>query len=164
MRGRHRTFSRTTCGSGGGSFEDDPRRNYRDDVLVLTASGVFRGVDGVRAWELYLRRDVESGAVDYPVYLAGATSGFSSSASISFAWSSSVRRAPAMRLPSSPCPRIAGYTISSAVSCTPRGGRAVRTWRGVLRRQRQRPGEQVAHLAMLRFEQADGVLPDSLTP
>lgn len=59
-----------------GTVEDDLARNYAEDLVVLTASGVFRGHDGLRQLAQRLREELPEAVFEYKNLLVEGELGF----------------------------------------------------------------------------------------
>lgn len=54
---------------GEGDPETDVARNYADDIIMLSETGIHRGRDGVRAAVAILNRSMPEGTWEYPIRL-----------------------------------------------------------------------------------------------
>ncbi len=59
-----------------GSVEDDLARNYAEDLVVLTAGGVFRGHDGLRQLAQRLREELPDATFEYTACVVEGEVGF----------------------------------------------------------------------------------------
>jgi hypothetical protein len=59
-----------------GSIEDDLKRNYAEDVVVLTGLGVYRGHDGLRQLARMLNEELGSARLEYRTRLVEGEIGF----------------------------------------------------------------------------------------
>lgn len=59
-----------------GSIEDDLARNYAEDLVVLTADGVFRGHDGLRQLAQRLREELPDSSFEYITQFVAGDVGF----------------------------------------------------------------------------------------
>lgn len=59
-----------------GTVEDDLARNYAEDLVVLTASGVFKGHDGLRQLAQRLREELPDAVFEYKNLLVEGELGF----------------------------------------------------------------------------------------
>lgn len=59
-----------------GSVDDDLRRNYDEDVVVLSVNGARRGHDAIRELNERLQRELPDATYSYPVVLVEGPYGF----------------------------------------------------------------------------------------
>jgi len=59
-----------------GTVEDDLAQNYAEDLVVLTARGVFRGHDGLRQLAQRLREELPEAVFEYKNLLVEGEFGF----------------------------------------------------------------------------------------
>jgi hypothetical protein len=62
--------------SRSGSVEDDLKRNYAEDVVLLTGRGLYRGHDGVRELNRMLMQELPNPRFEYRTQLVHADMGF----------------------------------------------------------------------------------------
>jgi hypothetical protein len=62
--------------SRSGSVEDDLKRNYAEDVVLLTGRGLYRGHDGVRELNRMLMEELPNARFEYRTQLVHGEMGF----------------------------------------------------------------------------------------
>ena len=62
--------------SRSGSVEEDLKRNYAEDVVLLTGRGLYRGHDGVRELNRMLAEELPNARFEYQTQLVHGEMGF----------------------------------------------------------------------------------------